>query len=426
MSIFRFPLVVVFLLQLTGCQLYQFAAIQLNNQRVEPVWKTPDQQSTVRLSLLHNLPMIDLEVNGKPMRFVVDTGASVSVLLETSATRELRLNQVGEMPISGAGEGVDSVARVVDGVTIQVGTVKLEGLRSVYIPFSQIALFDHPDEVFFDGILGIDVLKKFAVKFDYDEMSFHLAAHRYPFVTDGWHESELDFDGATPFIQLELQYSKNESPVRMDLLLDTGSSEYLAITVNPKKNITLPVSYVSGVSVGVTGEITSRITTLEYLEIGSQKLSSLPVSLIVSGKPSDSKDGVLGNQTLSRFNQVYDFERELLWLQANQKINEPSVLGRTGLGLLPHPMGAIVKRIMKASAAENRGLIVGDIITSINGIDVSRTNYDQLRHEMDHPDQNTANLCWERNGDHQCGALTLFVALVTEPSLRQIQQDQIE
>jgi predicted aspartyl protease len=420
MYIFRLPILCLCLLQLTGCQLYQFAAIQLNNQRVEPVWITLDQQSTVPLNLLHDLPMVALEVNGKPMRFVVDTGASVSVLLETSATRELSLNQVGEMSISGAGEGFDSVAHVVDGLMIQVGAVKLKGLRMVYIPFSQIALFDHPDEVFFDGILGIDVLKKFAVQFDYDEMSFHLAAQGHAFATDGWHESELDFDGATPFIQLEVQYSKSQRPVLMDLLLDTGSSEDLALTVNPEQNITLPVSYVAGVGVGVTGEITSRITTLEYLQIGSQKLSSLPVSLTVSGDPSDSKDGVLGNQTLSRFNQIYDFERDRLWLQANQKMDEPTVLGRTGLGLLPHPRGAIVKRIVAASAAENHGLIAGDIITSINGIDVSRTNYDQLRHQMDHPDQAIANLCWERKGDHQCGALTLFVPLVTV----QIQQSQ--
>jgi len=418
MSIFRLLLVPVCLLQLTGCQLYDYAALQLNNKMVEPVWKTPDQQSTVPLSLLHNLPMVALEVNGKPMRFVVDTGASSSVMLETAATRDLRLNQVGELSISGAGEGFDSVAHVVDGVTIQVGTVQLEDLRLVYIPFNQIALFDHPDEVFFDGILGIDVLKKFAVKFDYDEMSFQLAAAGLPFATDGWYESKLDFVGATPFIQLEVQYTEDASPVLMDLLVDTGSSEYLALSVNPEKSITLPASYVPGTGVGVTGEITSRITTLEYLEIGNQQMSLLPVSLTVSGDPSDSKDGVLGNQTLSRFNQIYDFEKNRVWLQANQKMNQPTVLDRTGLGLFPHPMGAIVKRILSGSAAANHGLIPGDIITSIDGIDVSRTNYDQLRHGMNDPDRATASLCWERKGDNQCESLTLFVPLVTELSLR--------
>lgn len=418
MSIFRLPLVLVCLLQLTGCQLYDYAALQLNNQMVDPVWKTPEQQSTVPLSLLQNLPMVALEINGKAMRFVVDTGASSSVLLETSATRDLGLNKVGELSISGAGEGFDSVAHVVDGVTIQVGTVQLEDLRFVYIPFSQIALFDHPDEVFFDGILGIDILKKFAVKFDYDEMSFHLAASDLPFATDDWYESELDFVGATPFIQLEVQYTKNASPVLMDLLVDTGSSGYLALTVNPEKDITLPLSYVPGTGVGVTGEITSRITTLENLEIGNRQMSSLPVSLTVSGGPEDSKDGVLGNQTLSRFNQVYDFENNRVWLQANRKMNQPAVIDRTGMGLFPHPVGALVKRILSGSAAANSGLIVGDIITSINGIDVTRSNYDQLRHGMNDSDRTTADLCWERKGNNQCDSLRLFIPLVTELSLR--------
>jgi predicted aspartyl protease len=257
------------------------------------------------------------------------------------------------------------------------------------------------------------------VKFDYDEMSFSLAAPNLAFATDGWYESELDFVGATPFIQLEVQYTENAAPVLMNLLVDTGSSEYLALTVNPENNITLPLSYVPGAGHGVTGEITSRITTLEYLEIGNQQMSSLPVSLTVSGGPADSKDGVLGNQTLSRFNQVYDFERERVWLQANQKMNQPAVLNRTGLGLLPHPMGAIVKRTVAGSAAEKHGLLAGDIITSIDGVDISRTNYDQLRHGMNDPDRATASLCWERKGDNQCGSLTLFVPLVTELSLGQ-------
>lgn len=419
MSFFRLPLVLICLLQLAGCQLYEFAAIQVNNQMVKPLWDTPNHESTVSLSLLQNLPMVSVQVNGKPLRFVVDTGAAVSVLLETPNTAELNLNQVGEMPISGAGEGFDSVAHVVDGVTLTVGTVHLQDLRIIYIPFNQIALFDHPDEVFFDGIIGIDVLKKFAVKFDYDAMSFHLAAPDHLFVKDsieaaGWHQSALDFNGMTPYIQLEMQYAHNTSPTQVELLVDTGSTQFLGLEVNEEKHITLPETYVPVIGVGVTGEITSRITTMEYLKIGNEQMTSLPVSLTVSGGASDSRDGVLGNQVLSRFNQVYDFQGEQVWLQANRKMNQPTFLHRTGLGLLSSTNGAIVKRITAGSAAEIQGLVAGDLITSINGVEVSRANYDQLRYEMSHPDQDVADLCWQRAGERQCGSLSLFVPFTTE------------
>jgi C-terminal processing protease CtpA/Prc len=153
------------------------------------------------------------------------------------------------------------------------------------------------------------------------------------------------------------------------------------------------------------------------LKIGNQKMTSLPVSLTVSGGSSDSRDGVLSNQVLSRFNQVYDFHGEQVWLQANQKINQPTFLNRTGLGLLSAAKGAIVKRITLGSGAEIHGLVAGDFITSINGVEVSRANYDQLRHAMSHPDQDVADLCWQREGEHQCGSLSLFVPFATE-SLR--------
>jgi predicted aspartyl protease len=399
--------------------MYEFAAIQVNNQMAEALWDTPNHESTVPLSLLQNLPMVSVQVNGKPLRFVVDTGAAVSVLLETPTTAELRLNQVGEVSISGAGEGFDSVAHVVDDVTLKVGTVQLEDLRFIYIPFNQIALFDHPDEVFFDGIIGIDVLKKFTVKFDYDEMSFHLAAPDHDFVeggieAEGWHQSALDFNGMTPYIQLEMQYADNTPPVQVELLVDTGSSGYLGLAVNEEKYISLPETYVSVTGLGVTGEITSRVTTMEYLKMGNQQMNSLPVSLTVSGGPSDSRDGVLGNLMLSRFNQVYDFQKDQVWLQANRKMNQPTFLPRTGLGLLFSTKGAIVKRITAGSAAEIQGIVAGDLITSINGVKVSRTNYDQLRYEMSHPDQDVADLCWQRAGEHQCDSLRLFVPFATE------------
>ena len=65
----------------------------------------------------------------------------------------------------------------------------------------------------------------------------------------------------TPYIQLEMQYANNTSPVQLDLLVDTGSTEYLGLAVNEEKHIALPLTYVRVAGVGVTGEITSRITT---------------------------------------------------------------------------------------------------------------------------------------------------------------------
>ena len=59
MSLFRLPLVFMCLLQLAGCQLYHFAAIQMNNQMSEPLWDTPNHESKVPLSLLQNLQLKD-------------------------------------------------------------------------------------------------------------------------------------------------------------------------------------------------------------------------------------------------------------------------------------------------------------------------------------------------------------------------------
>ena len=76
-------------------------------------------------------------------------------------------------------------------------------------------------------------------------------------------------------------------------------------------------------------------------------MPSLPVRLTVSGGASDSRDGILGNQVLSRFNQVYDFQGEQVWLQANQKMNQPTFPNRTGPVL---PAGCLVEHAAKSGA----------------------------------------------------------------------------
>ena len=129
--------------------------------------------ATMPFELRGNRPFVNVMINGKgPLRFVVDTGASLSVLSDKAAER------LGIKPIARGGS-----ARAVGGTgsfpivyglleTLNVGDAKID-LVPIYIRTVHIAP-NTPKEERADGYLGLSVLSNYAVTIDYQNAKFTL------------------------------------------------------------------------------------------------------------------------------------------------------------------------------------------------------------------------------------------------------------
>src|SRR5581483_4645407 len=118
--------------------------------------------STIPFDLLGNRPFIKVMINGKgPLRLVIDTGASLSVISEKAAER------LGIRPVARGGNaravgGTGSfpiVYTVLDSVAI--GETRIETVPA-YIRTVHIAS-DTPEEERADGYVGLSVLANYAV-----------------------------------------------------------------------------------------------------------------------------------------------------------------------------------------------------------------------------------------------------------------------
>ncbi|MGH9841361.1 MAG: aspartyl protease family protein [Blastocatellia bacterium] len=122
--------------------------------------------TTIPFELVNHRPFIKLTINGKgPLRFVIDTGASLSVLSDKTAAK------LGIRPVARGGN-----ARAVGGTgsfpityglldSIQVGETRIEAipiyLRTVHHDSST------PENERADGYIGLSVLANYAVTIDY-------------------------------------------------------------------------------------------------------------------------------------------------------------------------------------------------------------------------------------------------------------------
>jgi predicted aspartyl protease/Tfp pilus assembly protein PilF len=137
--------------------------------------------ATVPFELINNRPFVKIMINGKgPFRFVIDTGASMSVLSDRTAAA------LGVKPVAKGGNaraiGGSGTFPILYGLldSIAIGETKIDTvpiyIRTVY------SAPDSPEGERSDGYLGLSVLSHFAVTIDYRERQ--MLMDRTPIIED--------------------------------------------------------------------------------------------------------------------------------------------------------------------------------------------------------------------------------------------------
>ncbi|GLX85534.1 hypothetical protein tloyanaT_17860 [Thalassotalea loyana] len=400
---------------LSGCQVWQLASYQWNNANAVATWPTDGKgqgitREVIPFKQLNNHILVDVSVNeSESLTFVVDTGAAATVITETDRTDKLMLSLDNPMTISGAGDDDDPVAYLVHNNRVQVGRFTIDNLSVVYAPTEALP-FDSRKETYFDGVLGADFFNCCIVEINHDEQVIYFQPRTDEvianYVQPNWQPLDMQVIGNTPFLHTQVTDSKANKPVK--LLVDTGSTGTVTLFSTTGK-FEVPEQHYASRSSGISGDSQNLVGILKGINFGDLQVHDFPSYFRVTGSnPQSGSDGVLGNQLLKRFNQVYDFQGQKLYLQQLKQADLPILADRSGLRVLPHAHGAIVKDVSPESYAERIELTVGDVITKINGKVVDVASHDELTGYFNEPNQKTLSLCWLQNQVEQCGELALY------------------
>lgn len=395
-----------------GCQLADVAQFSYANATATHRWLGEQRSTTLQFELIDDHIVLPVTINeSEPLKFVLDSGAAATVILESRGTQKLSLQMAGELPVSGVGNGEDPRAFFVKDTDISLGSVRLEGLSAVYLPLSSVPFFADLDEVYFDGVIGAPFFERFVIAIDYDRqlISFsepgQMEAIRQQDGAD-WQALPLQVQSGLPYLVTWIDTGR-EQPVAVKLLVDTGFRGPVSVTPETHEDIDEPIEYFSSVSQGLSGDVESRVAVAEYLKIGRFQLENLPVSYSLSGGESDhGSNGLLGNEVLSHFNLVFDYPNERLFLSPNERFAEPISADRSGMLIRPHRQGAVVKSVASDSAGARIALRAGDIIASIDEEPVTFSNLSQLKRVLA-SDRDTVSVCWSSGEEASCGQLAL-------------------
>lgn len=313
-----------------------------------------------------------------PLKFILDTGAENTLLTQRTITDMMGINYVREIPLYGSDLETPLKAFLAAGIDLQLGNQILLKRRTLLVLEEDYYRFEELTGVDVQGIIGADILRRFVVQVDYrrkklilhDPAKFRINERRFT-------ELPIELHRYRPFAALPLSINGAVAQDTMKFLLDTGAGLAVLLHANTHPSLFVPENVIpTEIASGLGGSLRGSVGRVSLIQMTNEYsldrvvtfFQNIPDSLDM--KLLNNRNGIVGNQLLSRFNLIIDYVRETAYLRANRKWKRSFRYDRSGLTVIAsgrrlHTFNVI--GIVPGSPADEAGLAIGDVILEANG-----------------------------------------------------------
>lgn len=323
--------------------------------------------TTIPFDLVNNHIYVAGAIDGKPARFLVDTGG-VNLLTPAAAVK-FGLHGEGKLAARGVGDHAVDLA-LAHAQQVRVGDAVLADPV-----FYVLDLGDLPkvEGVAADGLVGYEMFRRFGVEIDYAHHRLVLSEPVKFTPPAGAAAVPFQLDDRIPIVAGTL----DGLPMRISI--DTGSRSSLTLHAPFARANHLPETYHAApeavIGWGVGGASRGRPARFGTLTIGDAGSGHISVDGIAGDMYLGDKgafadpnlDGNLGGGVLRRFDVAFDYAKSTMYLKPNADAGKPDDFDRSGLWLLGDGDALTVVDVAAASAAQTAGMKDGDRIVAIGG-----------------------------------------------------------
>lgn len=332
----------------------------------------------------YGLIFLRAKVNSsRPMWFVLDSGASFPLVIDTRRAQELGLKLQGHRTLEGgAGPGTYS-AFMTRGVSVNVSGFELgERTAVVFDLASMEAQAGRP----VDGLIGRDLFSRYVVEIDYVGNKVTLYQPESYVYSGSGHSVRLELQGDLLFVPASIEMP-GRPKFQGQFLVDTGGGLVTAILNAPTarvRNLPEPSQkmILDRSLSGLGGEMRLLVGRAVSISLGSIAIHK-PVIYISQDKAgalaSTDFDGVIGGEILKRFKAVFNCQRNRLILEPNSHYTEPFEYDMSGIRLRAEGNDFRrfrISHVLQGSPAEEAGLREGDMLDAIDGNPASSFSLD--------------------------------------------------
>jgi hypothetical protein len=326
----------------------------------------PGGVAHVPFELVNNHIYARGSIDGKPARFLVDTGGAN--LLTPDSAKKFGLAGEGKLAGRGVGDELVDLA-FAHAKEVRLGDAVLAHPVFYVMDLGKLPAVEGYDS---DGLVGYEMFRRFGVTIDYARHELVLTEPAKFAPPAGAHAVPFELADRIPIVQGML----DGLPARISV--DTGSRVSLTLHAPFVREHDLVAKYHAApdsvVGWGVGGPSRGRPARFGTLQLGDLAVTGIAGDLYTGDKgafASPDLSANIGGGVLKRYTVAFDYGAKKMYLAPNADAAGVDAFDRSGLWLLGADGALEVADVAKDSAAARAGLRNGDRITAIGGEMVS-------------------------------------------------------
>lgn len=355
-----------------------------------------------------NFIIVKIRLNGTlPLNFIFDTGAEHTLLFKKTFTDLLGVPYDKKIKIYGSDLYQDVYAHIVRNIPFEVQPLQPVNMDFLVMEKDYIHL-DNVTGVNIDGILGAQFFRHNVVKIDYRKRVLTLFKQdKPPRLSKKFIEFPIALQRNKPYIQANSRLNPIDS-AELTLLLDTGAGIGLMLHGNTHDQIRIPENYVkTNLGTGIGGDISGYVARVDQLSFCNFSLTNVitgfqDIAIEEARQKLVNRNGIIGNQILSRFTLVIDYPRSTIYLKPERKFKDKFQFDKSGLVITasgPYLTDFQIVDILENSPAAEAGLQRGDVIVRFKGLGASFYSLKRITSALQKKPGKHVKITVLRNGD---------------------------
>ncbi|WP_231494745.1 retropepsin-like aspartic protease [Polaribacter sp. Hel_I_88] len=303
--------------------------------------KTKTKQR-VSFKFINNLIIIPLEINGRTLSFILDSGVNKTILFNITKNDSIGLNNVEKVSLQGLGNG-----NPVEALLSKKNTVNLKGLTSsnetLFVIVEDYLDLSAKMGITIHGIVGYNLLKNFVVKINYKakKIVFYKPENYKAKKCRKCEVFPLTFYRRKPYIDAQVQLDTvGNSLTDVKLLIDTGGSDALWLFEDTKDVIQTPNRFFTDIlGEGLSGLVYGNRSRIPKIKLKSFELEKPTVSFLDSLSTNNAisfkeRNGSIGAAVLKRFVVWFDYPNRKITLKKNSSLKKGFNYNMSGLEVI--------------------------------------------------------------------------------------------
>ncbi len=309
-----------------------------------------------------------------PLKFIFDTGSENTILVKKEFTDILNISYDRTFKVMGADFEQELVAYLTRGVRMDLPNLPGPDL-DILVLKEDYFKFEQYTGLKIHGILGMDLFKTFTIQIDYQKQKLTLyRVETFKVPSSKFKPIPVKIHRNKPYIIANAKIN-GDTVSKVKLLLDSGASLSLLLHNNSSEDIKLPEKMIPGkIGNGLGGYIQGFLGRINQLSFDEYHFNSVitnfqEINTEMNNRVNFGRNGILGNEILSRFKVILDIAHSQVFLQPIKKYNKYFKFDKSGITLIASGKKLDefrVKELVPNSPAAQAGVQVGDIITNIN------------------------------------------------------------